>query len=585
MLRRALVAAIILAPALASAATNDAQIQLLLAKVDALKAQITSIQEGSAATLPQTAAAGVRLCVAPTRTLTRGNAGDDIANLQQFLAQDPSIYPEGIVNGTYGPATERAVARWQKTHGVVSSGTPATTGYGAVGSRTLALMHTLWSCGGTISAVWFTATPGAGAVIFSAQASSSAPLDASLSVDFGDGSSAPVVVTSTVCAQTAGSCSSVLTTSHTYAAAGTYTAKLMHTRTTQHCLVTSQTCGDGATVCAHLAPICSPETSEETLATTAVQAGGGVGLNGSTIVPGSVAASVSAAPPAIKILLPTAGAKVGVGSSVTIAWSSQNAPTGSSVTIALGNKNGTSIGTIIANQRSYGTYWWLMPAPATSGCTGDVLSCLAQLAGPVCTSDLCEVPAGTYSILAKLVSTNGAILASASSSPFTVAVSASTVASTASIAATSTTPSTAAVVSSGSTAASGTSGTTNAQSCLYSGVQYPSGLTLNVGCTDLAGGSCSAYGGLALTCTNGQWLTGSGSAPSIQNVTTYSGGTACTTPWGGQRVQSGQQITYEPFFTGGQYTGAQTNVLMQCTTGAWQKCAWDGTGCQAYTVI
>jgi hypothetical protein len=50
-------------------------------------------------------------------------------------------------------------------------------------------------------------------------------------------------------------------------------------------------------------------------------------------------------------------------------------------------------------------------------------------------------------------------------------------------------------------------------------------------------------------------------------------------------VQSGQQITYEPFFTGGQYTGNSVVPLMECRAGKWFKCSWDGTGCAAYTTV
>ena len=73
-----------------------------------------------------------------TRTLKRGTKGSDVSALQKLLKKDSSIYPEGIVNGSFGPATERAVQRFQKKFNLVSSGTPQTTGYGAVGPKTRA---------------------------------------------------------------------------------------------------------------------------------------------------------------------------------------------------------------------------------------------------------------------------------------------------------------------------------------------------------------------------------------------------------------------------------------------------------------
>ncbi len=62
--------------------------------------------------------------------------------LQQFLAQDPTLYPEGLVTGFFGPATLRAVQRFQVQNGIVNAGTPITTGFGAVGRRTRALINT-----------------------------------------------------------------------------------------------------------------------------------------------------------------------------------------------------------------------------------------------------------------------------------------------------------------------------------------------------------------------------------------------------------------------------------------------------------
>ena len=48
--------------------------------------------------------------------------GDDIAQLQLFLLQDKEIYPEGIANGRFGPATQRAVKRFQAKYGLSQVG-------------------------------------------------------------------------------------------------------------------------------------------------------------------------------------------------------------------------------------------------------------------------------------------------------------------------------------------------------------------------------------------------------------------------------------------------------------------------------
>ncbi len=90
---------------------------------------------------PASATASAPLAAAPaarfSRALARGDRGEDVRRLQEILARDPALYPEGIVSGFFGALTERAVQRFQMRHGIVSSGTPATTGFGRVGPRTI----------------------------------------------------------------------------------------------------------------------------------------------------------------------------------------------------------------------------------------------------------------------------------------------------------------------------------------------------------------------------------------------------------------------------------------------------------------
>ncbi|MEK7628027.1 MAG: hypothetical protein AAB421_01250 [Patescibacteria group bacterium] len=71
-----------------------------------------------------------------TRDIARGSNGEDVARLQSFLAQDFSIYPEGVVSGRYLSLTETAVRRFQVSCGIVSVGEYTSTGYGRVGPRT-----------------------------------------------------------------------------------------------------------------------------------------------------------------------------------------------------------------------------------------------------------------------------------------------------------------------------------------------------------------------------------------------------------------------------------------------------------------
>lgn len=54
--------------------------------------------------------------------LVRGVKNDDVKRLQELLAQDKEIYPEGLTTGFFGPATERAVRKFQAKHGISQVG-------------------------------------------------------------------------------------------------------------------------------------------------------------------------------------------------------------------------------------------------------------------------------------------------------------------------------------------------------------------------------------------------------------------------------------------------------------------------------
>ncbi|HEY0979225.1 MAG TPA: peptidoglycan-binding protein [Candidatus Paceibacterota bacterium] len=81
-------------------------------------------------------AAPIAYCALP-ETLAPEATGEGVENLQRLLAQDPAVYPEGLVTGYYGPATDRAVKRFQEKHKIVAAGAP---GYGLVGPMTRATL-------------------------------------------------------------------------------------------------------------------------------------------------------------------------------------------------------------------------------------------------------------------------------------------------------------------------------------------------------------------------------------------------------------------------------------------------------------
>ncbi len=76
------------------------------------------------------------------RTLVRGLSGTDVLLLQQFLVTQKLLAAESAT-GFFGAFTEAAVKQYQVQRGIASSGTPLTTGYGAVGPRTRATITDL----------------------------------------------------------------------------------------------------------------------------------------------------------------------------------------------------------------------------------------------------------------------------------------------------------------------------------------------------------------------------------------------------------------------------------------------------------
>lgn len=111
------------------------QIKQLQAQIDAIgTSPTTPTNTTPTTTTPPATSSGT--CPTISRALGIGSEGSDVTALQRYLASDRLIYPEGIVSGYFGSLTERAVQRWQAKHGIVSSGTPNTTGYGSVGPQT-----------------------------------------------------------------------------------------------------------------------------------------------------------------------------------------------------------------------------------------------------------------------------------------------------------------------------------------------------------------------------------------------------------------------------------------------------------------
>lgn len=74
-------------------------------------------------------------CPVIDRTLERGVSGNDVWQLQAYLASQGDLEAR-YVTGYFGPRTEYAVARFQCSHKIECVGTPETTGLGKVGPKT-----------------------------------------------------------------------------------------------------------------------------------------------------------------------------------------------------------------------------------------------------------------------------------------------------------------------------------------------------------------------------------------------------------------------------------------------------------------
>lgn len=76
-----------------------------------------------------------------TSSLDRGSTGSQVTELQTFLSGNSNFYPSGLITGFFGPLTEGGVQKFQISESIVTSGTPATTGFGRVGPTTMARIN------------------------------------------------------------------------------------------------------------------------------------------------------------------------------------------------------------------------------------------------------------------------------------------------------------------------------------------------------------------------------------------------------------------------------------------------------------
>lgn len=108
------------------------QIADLTAQIKALQDQINGLQKQQV-TLQQTAN---QTAFEIATGLRQGNEGESVKLLQTLLAVDTSIYPEGMITGYFGPATRRAIERYQRQNGLEA--------VGFIGPKTRSLLEKLF---------------------------------------------------------------------------------------------------------------------------------------------------------------------------------------------------------------------------------------------------------------------------------------------------------------------------------------------------------------------------------------------------------------------------------------------------------
>ncbi len=114
----------------ASTADLQAQITALLQQVQALQAQLQGTQSQ-----PPPVVLAFNLRLRSTDAATNG----EVSKLQQFLAKDSAIYPEGLVTGYFGSLTKAAVKRWQTKNGISALGLVGPVTRGAIKQATVVI--------------------------------------------------------------------------------------------------------------------------------------------------------------------------------------------------------------------------------------------------------------------------------------------------------------------------------------------------------------------------------------------------------------------------------------------------------------
>ncbi|MES2134880.1 MAG: peptidoglycan-binding domain-containing protein [Patescibacteria group bacterium] len=128
--------ALLVLPSVVSAATVDelnTKLQRLLLEVEQVRQELVAAQAAAKPSVTPSTASKDTLCVQLTRALSIGvsdqQTDGEVTKLQRVLAEDRTLYPEGLVTGYFGPATQMAVKRLQSRENILAgNSTPASAG-------------------------------------------------------------------------------------------------------------------------------------------------------------------------------------------------------------------------------------------------------------------------------------------------------------------------------------------------------------------------------------------------------------------------------------------------------------------------
>lgn len=98
-----------------TATTNTTSVTVMMEKIKTLMAQLEELKKQLA-----TVQGEVRETL--KNGILEGTNSEDMKKIQELLATDPAIYPEGKVTGYFGPLTKEAIKRFQTKHNLDATG-------------------------------------------------------------------------------------------------------------------------------------------------------------------------------------------------------------------------------------------------------------------------------------------------------------------------------------------------------------------------------------------------------------------------------------------------------------------------------